>query len=80
MKHSIASGTSHAVSHELKISFLKNCSNSRGSQIFVSQGQAILDIVCIHLAQERYKQLPLLDMVKTNLILYIFCATTLLLQ
>jgi hypothetical protein len=46
----------------------------------VSQGEAILDTVCIHLAQERYKQRPVLNMVKTNLILYIFCTTTLHLQ
>ena len=28
MKHSTASGTSHAVSHKIKISFLKTCSKS----------------------------------------------------
>jgi len=37
-------------------------------------------IVCIHLAQERYKQWPVLNMVKTNLILYIFCTTAVYLQ
>ena len=42
--------------------------------------QAILDTVCIHLAHERYKRWPVLNMVKTNLILYIFCATTVYLQ
>jgi hypothetical protein len=43
--------------------------------------QAILDIVCIHLAQERYKQWqPVLNMVTTNLILYIFCTTAVYLQ
>jgi len=40
MTHSIASGTAHAVSHKLRISFLKNCSKSiLQSQNFVSQGQ-----------------------------------------
>jgi len=77
---------SHALSHKIKIYFLKNCSKSiLQSQIFFHKDtliywQAILDTVCIHLAQERYKRWPLLNMVKTNLILYIFCATTLHLQ
>jgi hypothetical protein len=64
-----------------KIYFLKNCSKSiLYSQIFVSQWQAILDTVCIHLAQERYKRWPVLNMVKSSLILYIFCTTTVQLQ
>jgi hypothetical protein len=81
MTHTITSSTAHAVSHKIKISFLKNSLISiLYSKIFVSQVQAILDIVCIHLAQEKYKRWPLLNKVKTNLILYIFCATTLHLQ
>ena len=40
MTHCIASGTAHAVSHKLQISFLKNCSKSiLQSQNFVLQGQ-----------------------------------------
>ena len=42
--------------------------------------QAIPDTVCIHLAQERYKQWPILNRVETNLILYTFCASTVYLQ
>jgi len=42
MKHSIASGTAHAVSHK-KIYFLKNCSKSISqSHILVSQGHTDL--------------------------------------
>ena len=39
MKHSTVSGTSNAVGHKIKISFLKYCSKSiLWRQIFVSQG------------------------------------------
>jgi len=37
MKHSTASGTSHAVSHKVKDSFLKTAQNPFPSQISVSQ-------------------------------------------
>ena len=44
MTHSTASGTAHAVSHKLQISFLKNCSKSiLQSQNFVSQGQTDIE-------------------------------------
>ena len=38
MKHSTASGTSHAVSHKIKIYFLKSRQNPIPSQILFSQG------------------------------------------
>jgi len=38
MKHSTASGTSHAVSTKIKASFLKTAQNPFSSQISVSQG------------------------------------------
>jgi hypothetical protein len=37
-------------------------------------------MICLHLAKERYKRWHLLNTVKTNLILYIVCASTLHLQ
>jgi hypothetical protein len=37
MKHSTASGTSHAVSHKIMASFLKTAQNPFPSNIFVSQ-------------------------------------------
>jgi len=39
MKHSIASGISHSVSHKINIPFPKNCLKSIPYQIFFSQGQ-----------------------------------------
>ena len=42
--------------------------------------QVTVDTVCIHLAQDRYKRWPVLNTVKPNLILYIFCATAVYLQ
>jgi len=39
-----------------------------------------MDTVCIHLAQDRYKRWPLLNMVNTNVILSISCTTTFHLQ
>ena len=86
MTHSIASGTAHAVSHKLHISFLKNCSKSiLQSQNFISQGQT--DILAGNTGyslyssgQGRYKNWPLLNMVKTNVILYISCTTAVYLQ
>jgi len=38
MKHSTASGTSHALSHKIKASFLKTAQNPFPGQISVSQG------------------------------------------
>jgi hypothetical protein len=86
MKHSIASGTSQPVSHKIRFLFLKTAQNPFSSVKFLfhkdglTYRQAILDIICIQLAQKRYKLWPLLNTVKTSLILHIFCATTFRLQ
>ena len=86
MTHSIASGNYHAVIHKIKIFILKTVQTPFSVAKFLfhkdrlTYRQAILDTVCIHPAQERYKQGPVLNTVKTNLILYIFCATTVHLQ
>ena len=86
MTHSIASGTLLEVSHKIKMFILKTTRNpfSRVKFLFhkdtLIYWQVTVDTVCIHLAQERYKRWPVLNRVKTNLILYILCATALHLQ
>ena len=86
MTHSIASGTLLAVSHTIKNFTLKTTRNpiSRVKFLFhkdrLIYRLAILDRVCIHPAQDRYKRWPVLNTVKPNLILYIFCATAVYLQ
>ena len=87
MTHSIASGTAHALSHNIKIFMLKKTAQNPFSKVKflfhkdrLIYWQATVDTVCIHLAQDRYKRWPELNMVKTNLILYIFCATAVYLQ
>jgi hypothetical protein len=86
MTHSTASGTAHAVSHKIKASFLKTAPNPFSKVKFLFHKdtliywQAILDSVSFQLAKERYMWWPLTNMAKTNLIVYIFCATTVYLQ
>ena len=83
MTHSIASGTLLAVSHTIKNFILKTTRNpfSRVKYLFHKDRLLILDIVCIHPAQERHKRYcTVLNRVKTNLILYILCATAVYLQ
>jgi hypothetical protein len=86
MTHCIASGTAHAVSHKIKISFLKNCLKSNlQSQIYVSQGHTDIPAgnsgYSLHSSGSGVVQAvaSLLNMVRTkNLILYIFCETAVL--
>ena len=74
MTHSTASCTTLAVSHKIKISFLKNCWKSFSKVKFLFHKDTLiycpesLDIECSHLAQERNKRWPIVSTVKTNLI------------
>ena len=82
MTHSIASGTLLAVSHTIKNFILKTTQNPSSIVKFLLQKDRliILDIICIHPAQDIYKRWPVLNRVKPNLILYNFCATAVHLQ